>query len=95
MSNLFFSRVSRRDGCAARNKRPSHQAALAARKGVGAVYLLGPALEELALIALLERDFGVLVVQGCGSRANPSGLGTFSTGGVTLKNGFRKYVNTD
>ena len=30
----------------------------------------------------------------CGSRANPSGLGTFSTGGVALKNGFRNYVNT-
>jgi len=32
--------------------------------------------------------------QSCGSRANPSGLGTFSTGGVALKNGFRNYVNT-
>jgi outer membrane receptor protein involved in Fe transport len=30
----------------------------------------------------------------CGTGANPSGLGTFSTGGVALKNGFRKYVNT-
>jgi outer membrane receptor protein involved in Fe transport len=30
----------------------------------------------------------------CGTRANPSGLGTFSTGGVALKNGFRNYVNT-
>ena len=30
----------------------------------------------------------------CGAKANPSGLGTFSTGGVALKNGFRKYVNT-
>jgi outer membrane receptor protein involved in Fe transport len=30
----------------------------------------------------------------CGSRANPSGLGTFSTGGVAIENGFRNYVNT-
>jgi outer membrane receptor protein involved in Fe transport len=30
----------------------------------------------------------------CGARANPSGLGTFSTGGVALKDGFRNYVNT-
>jgi iron complex outermembrane receptor protein len=30
----------------------------------------------------------------CGSRANPSGLGTYSTGGVALENGFRQYVNT-
>ena len=32
--------------------------------------------------------------QSCGSKANPSGLGTFSTAGVALKNGFRNYVNT-
>ena len=30
----------------------------------------------------------------CGAKANPSGLGTFSTAGVAFKNGFRKYVNT-
>lgn len=30
----------------------------------------------------------------CGTRANPSGLGTFSTGGVAVQNGFRNYVNT-
>ncbi len=30
----------------------------------------------------------------CGSQANPTGLGMFSTGGVAIQDGLRKYVNT-
>ncbi|HEX5279830.1 MAG TPA: TonB-dependent receptor plug domain-containing protein [Micropepsaceae bacterium] len=30
----------------------------------------------------------------CGSLALPTGIGTFSTGGVAIQDGFRKYVNT-
>jgi maleate cis-trans isomerase len=42
---------------------PLIKQAFAAHKGIDAVYLLGPALEELPLIASLERDLGVPVVQ--------------------------------
>ena len=43
--------------------------AFAQHKGVDAVYLLGPFLEELDLIAPLERDLGVPVVQAIVARS--------------------------
>ena len=47
---------------------PLIKQAFAAHKGVDAVYLLGPALEELPLIAPLERELGVPVVQAIVAR---------------------------
>jgi maleate cis-trans isomerase len=47
---------------------PLIKQAFAAHKGIDAVYLLGSALEELPLIAPLERDFGVPVVQAIVAR---------------------------
>ncbi len=47
---------------------PLIKQAFAAHKGVDAVYLLGAALEELPLIAPLERDLGVPIVQAIVAR---------------------------
>lgn len=47
---------------------PLIRRAFAGHKGVDAVYLLGPSLEAMSLIAPLERDLGVPVVQAIVAR---------------------------